>query len=272
MRGRLLLGAFASPAEAARFASRFGPAVVSAVERRWPQARAAFVDGAGPGGAAVEELDRATHDAAADALDLPLLRASLSGRRWRLAKVPLRSLVAQQPLVDMTHVQRMRDRLAMGLLPSLFATDAAVEVNVDVLPGPTIALRSTGGETAVSGAHVHQPDGRGLDLVLHLEPRPNYVSVLHAGDALTVRNGHHRLVAARRAGLDSIPCVVVDADGPAVAGDRPDRFVRAVLTARRPPRVADFDDGSGACIDVELPRRRVTTLVRVEQRVTYETA
>jgi hypothetical protein len=94
--------------------------------------------------------------------------------------------------------------------------------------------------------------------------------VLADGERRLLRNGHHRLFAAWRSGLRTVPCVVVEGEAAALASRIGDGFPAAALGGERPPRFADLADGGPACVDVELRPKRYTLHLRAEREVVYD--
>src|SRR5690348_9612625 len=131
--GRLLLGAFGRAEDALAYARRVSTADEDWLQRQWAPARHAFLAAARNGGKPVPgPLDGTLLDEVTDRLNAPLFSASLKGRRWRLAAVPIDALAAPQPMVNLARVGRMASVLENGLAPLLFPTETALDVKAEV--------------------------------------------------------------------------------------------------------------------------------------------
>ena len=270
-RGRLLIGAFEDAEHAGRFASRVAFIPQERILEQWPQARAAFLGTPRGTVPPATSLEPATVRELTERLEsAPLLCSSLKGHQWRISNVPLADLVTAQPHVNLSRVEMMMDRIKEGLVPLMFPTDTAVQVKTEAADGPTISFISDRRELTFTAARVQRLEGSGaIEVVMRIEPRPNYVSVVDSRGRLFVRNGNHRLVAAWRAGLREVACVVIEGDVSKLFEERWNKLSVAALLFERSPRLSDLADCASGCIEVDLRPRRFVTRVRAEQLSNY---
>lgn len=269
--GVVLIGAFDSEEAAATF---LRPLVScdSAVEdllSRWAEARRAFLDAPDAGDVPALEPDPQARAAVERRLERSLYRESLADKRWSIEDVRLDSLVVFQPMVIRERVDAFGSRCTDDLLDTLFPLSTELDVGMRAAEGPGVTLVSSRGELAVSGVCVRRDGGGALEVVVRIEPRPNYASALRAGDRLLLRNGYHRLCAAWRAGVRTAPLVVIEGDFDGLTARMRAGFSAALLRDARPPRLSDLTDG-GSTITVVLRTRRYETTVRAARNVVYE--
>ena len=254
-RGRFLLGGFPSAEEALEYSERHLATEPAWIREQWPRARAAFLQTRQPlASGRVEEPEPLLVEAIEEILEAPLFRASLASRRWRIGEVPLVALATPQPLIVESRAEALEPGLRGDPIETLFPTTTELGIHPEALPGPAIAIHSDRAELAVSGMRIQRSEDGALELVFRVEPRPNYVSVLEARDSLMIRNGNHRFLVALRAGMRSVPCVIISAEGDEALESRADRFPPAAWSVERSPRLTDFVDDE-VCIDVDLKRR-----------------
>ncbi len=268
-RGRLLLGAFDDCDRAVAFALRVAEVDAGDVRDRWAAAREHFLASPSPAPCAAGPLDDETRVAVEEILAAPLFRATLGERPWSLARAHILSAVTLQPLINLGRVAVMRERFAAGdAIPILFPTTTELDVQPETAEGPTVSFISSRGELAVSGAEIHRPaETAPIELTFRIEPRPNYVSVLAAGDRWILRNGHHRLIAAWESGNADVPIVVMEGRIDALAA-RIDGL-QPVADDGRAATLADFLMPSTATFDVALRPKRYALRLRVERETLY---
>lgn len=266
-RGRLLIGAFSDADRAAAFAGKVAFIRPELVVEEWPGARKAFLSSPRYASEArPAELDAATLGALTERMATALFRSSINEHQWRLENVSLAALLTAQPHVNLSRVALMAERLGDGLVPLMFPTDTALNVKAEASEGPTISFMSDRRELTFTGAQVRRLDGSGaIEIVMRIEPRPNYISVVACEGRLFVRNGNHRLVAAWQAGLREVPCVLIEGEVSKLFEQRWNRLPVDSLLSSRPPRITDLTECGGATIEVDLKPRRFVTRVRGEQ-------
>lgn len=188
----------------------------------------------------------------------PLFRTSFGLQGWRVARVPLASLVVWQPMVD----------APLDEAPPITTEEEVVQA---LLPEPpafhlskgSVAADGQGGVRAVlmSADPNHDLDislddeGAG-GLRIRLRPRTNIAHAMPLNGRLVVLNGYNRLVRLAAAGYTDAPILLLD-QGHHAAGpiaDRPGFLpLQFVTNAPRPPVITDFLDGT-LTIDVPKPQ------------------
>jgi hypothetical protein len=269
--GEILLGAFDSEENAIAF---LRPLVSrdSAVEdlaNRWVEARRAFLSAPDAGDAPLLAPEPQVRSVAEQRLDTSFYRESLADKCWSIADVRLDSLVVFQPMVVRERVEVWASRCAGDLVDCLYPLSAQVDVGVRTADGPEVTLVSSQGDLVVSGARVRRDEGA-VEIVVRIQPRPNYATALHVGERLVLRNGYHRLCAAWRAGVRTAPLVVIQGNFDGLSARMRAGFSVALLAAVRPPRLSDLAGGGSGTITVELRPRRYEITVRAARCVVYE--
>ncbi len=268
--GRLLLGAFDDREHAVAFAQRVAIIEPKVVRARWAAARDYFLASSAPAPVETAPLDDATRGTVEEILSAPLFQSTLGERPWSLASVHAPSITALQPVVNLGRVAVMSDRLGGGdIIPILFPVTTALDVEPETAEGPTVSFISSRGELAVSGAEIRRANETApIELTFRIEPRPNYVSVLAAGEQLVLRNGHHRLIAACQSGHAAVPMIVVEGNVETLAA-RIDGLPPVTKTGVRAATLSDFLAPTEATIDVELRPKRYALRLRVERETVY---
>lgn len=264
-RGRLLLGAFESADAAVQFAAHVRVVDVSCIRESWRAARDAFlatpVEQTEPWGV----LDPELVGEAAERMRAPLFQAALDGKRWEVRAACVASLRVVQPLVRLGWLDKMSAKISQDIVGTLFPLETSLPVAAQKRDGGAIILTDRP-ELAVSSVSLRQDGATGaLEVTLRVEPRPNYVSATTLAGAVVLRNGHHRLLAAMRAGFACVPCVVVDAPVPS----RAYRLPTEVVTSTRPPVLADFAREWAATIEVVLRPRHFATIICSKQQTIH---
>lgn len=270
LHGQVLLGAFEAPEAAVEFLSPIARDFIEAdIARRWTAARREFLDAPDPGVVRPVTTESSDYAEVAKRI-LRSSRDSLAEKRWSIIDFPLDALIAFQPMVVCERVEMFRDRLAGDVLDVLYPASTEIDVGVHAVDGPGISLVSSRGELAVSGARVQRDRSGALEVIVRVEPRPNYVSALRMGDRWVLRNGYHRLCAVWRSGARTAPLVVIEAGSEQVPSRLRGGFSAAVIGAERPPRLRDLAEVSGATFTVPLRKRHYEITVRAARTVHYE--
>lgn len=269
--GEILLGAFDSGEAADAFLRPLALpcAAAEGFAHRWAEARRAFLDAPDAGDIPPSEPDPQARAAVEQRLEASFYREALADKHWSLADVRLDSLAVFQPMVVRERVDVFASRYSGNLLDTLYPLTTQLDVGVRATDGPGVILFSSRGELAVSGARVRR-DESALEVVVRVEPRPNYASALRVGDRLLLRNGYHRLCAAWRAGVRTTPLVVIDGDFDRLSARMSAGFPVTSLKGARPPRLSDLAGGGPATLTVALRPRRYEITVRAERNVVYE--
>jgi hypothetical protein len=269
--GRVLLGAFNDVEQAVAFVERVSTTPGEIVRARWPEARRAFTEAPPIARLPPAPLDERTSRALADILEAPLFARALASKRWRAALVAIDALVVPQPLLNLTRVEALVPRVRKDLTEALFPTTTVLDVTPDTRNASNISFVSSRGELTVSSASLRRlPESGAIEVTFRIEPRPNYVSVLEEGGTLVLRNGHHRVVAARASGLRSIPCVLVAGSIEALAGRMTGALPAAQLRRERPPCIADLAAEGPTSLDVDLRPKQHALRLTTQREVVYQ--
>jgi len=269
-RGRILLGAFPEPESAVEFVERVSTLPSDIARKAWAAARAAFMSAPPISTQLPVALNAEDHHFLEKVLQAPLFAHALSGKKWRLATMSLEAVVVTQPLVDLERVDVLATRVASDPLATLFPTSTALDVATRTNSGPAISFLSSRGELTISDASMRRlPDNGALELILRIEPRPNYVSVLESQGQLILRNGHHRLIAAWGAGMRSVPCVIVHDTIEALTVRMRHALPTSVLIGPRPPLLSHLAEGSLMTLDVDLRPEQHALRVTTDRQVQY---
>lgn len=268
--GRILLGAFDDVETAVAFVERVALTPAEVARVRWPVARAAFLAAPPVIAAPVMAIDPTQRAMIEDVLSAPLFAGSLAAKRWQLMMLPLDSLVIAQPMLNLARIDALRSRVEANPLEAFFPVTTTLDVATRTGAGPTITLLSSRGELTVSGAQLRrEPDNGAIEILLRVEPRPNYVSALHDGGVYVLRNGHHRIAAAWRNGLAAVPCVIVEGSMEALAARMRNGLPPSALRRARPPVLSDLADEGPMSIEVVLRPKEYALNIFAQQEVLF---
>ena len=270
-RGRVLLGAFDDVGSAVGFFNRVASTPIDVARTRWYATRQAFLAASPPAiRTALMPIDQAQRATIEAMLSAPLFAGSLASKRWRLAMLPLGSLIVAQPMLNLARIEALRSRVEANPLEAFFPMTTTLDVATETGAGSIITLLSSRGELTVSGAQLgREPDNGAIEIVLRVEPRPNYVSALDDDGVFVLRNGHHRLVAAWQGGLRAVPCVLVQGSVEALTTRMQDGLPPSSLRRARPPLLADLADEGPMSVEVDLRPKRYALRIAAQHDVVY---
>jgi hypothetical protein len=209
----------------------------------------------------------------------PMVQRTFALTPIDVAVVELDRLVVYQKHINLTHVERIRPRVAaIETAADLFRFSMPYEGRVDP---PTAAGGGPGGWTFKSpsndlrplGAKVLDPkEVSGLDVAgvpthvvaIAVGYGANYFSAAHVDGRLILWNGSHRAYALREAGHTHVPCLMqhvsrrdeLEAMGQPEVSANADRY----LTAARPPILRDYFDDALRLVAHVQPSVRVVQI------------
>ncbi len=251
------------------------PEDVLEVQRRWSGYRAATA--ARPAYRAANPIIKMQDERVVAALCArPDLQALLAGLQWRPAMVNLKKVLSFQRFVNtdgLDHrvaaaLQSEADLLRLCLpdeppLPS----SSAISMDADQRG---ITVTSLNPNLRLAGIKIDQvqvspspglPPVQMLQVGLLVSTSSSYVQVVHYQNRYFLRDGYHRTAGLLRAGISTVPCVLIEARALSELGLQPGLFSHDVIFSERPPRLTDFWDDAVAC-DVAQPAAR--KVVRVQ--------
>lgn len=206
-----------------------------------------------------------------------------AGGSCRFAQVNLKELLAFQPLVRIDDIEDSPIQSGMSgeqLYQVCFPPSPPVaphEVTIEfhnteckiITLDPNIRVFPWGhlpfpGEPQIPGYAMPYP-GAAAPFQMPLIPfplvrHPNYFQVVQYLDRHFVRDGYHRGTRFLRQGIDTVPCLFIQASDLNQLGWKPDFIDLSHLFGPHPPRLSDFWDDTVTCSFVRPPLRFVYTL------------
>jgi hypothetical protein len=199
---------------------------------------------------------------------LPECQAAFPEGNWTAELVEIAKLVAVEPSVDVRYAEGLGGADLDPSNPSsavrlCFAPKHAASFHV--------SLDQSQKSVSISGIHAafevvslrcgQQGDDGPLIVSFMVAAPPNIMVVLRQSGRLFLMSGYHRVYRLMQAGFSHVPCVVRDASGvPLLGPSGPLFFPEPILTAARPPLVADFADPQLAII---APLRATRRVIRI---------
>jgi hypothetical protein len=177
--------------------------------------------------------------------------------------VPLRALLAPQPLADMEYVAELQSNLSAE--PNE-AADFAFSFPEGTIPEPavianTVMFSTPSPSVYVSPVPMYRRMAGGYEVIARVEPRPNYLFVAKIaalGGRLMLINGVHHVLALLSSGRGYAPAIVRNAMVVEELG-LPQTSLLTQVGASRPALVRDF---LGECA-VRVRRRRTGIATQV---------
>jgi hypothetical protein len=196
---------------------------------------------------------------------LPECQAAFPEGSWTAELVEIAKLVAVEPSVDVGYAEGFG---GADLNPSTPASAVRLCFAPKHAAPFHASLDQSQKSISISGIHPafevvslrcgQQGDDGPLIVSFMVAAPPNIVVVLRHAGRLFLMSGYHRVYRLMQAGFSLVPCVVRDAPGLApVSPFGAFFFPEPILTAPRPPLVADFADPQLAIIAPLRARRRV---------------
>jgi hypothetical protein len=196
---------------------------------------------------------------------LPECQAAFPEGSWTAELVEIAKLVAVEPSVDVRYAESLG---GADLNPSYPASAVRLCFAPKHAAPFHVSLDQSQKSVSISGIHPafevvslrcgQQGDDGPLIVSFMVAAPPNIAVVLRHSGRLFLSGGYHRVYRLMQAGFSHVPCVVRDAPGLApIAPSGPLFFPEPILTAPRPPLVADFADPQLAIIAPLRARRRV---------------
>jgi len=177
--------------------------------------------------------------------------------------VPLRSLITPQAVADLDYVDDL-----LYEVPHADDADAnfhfsfpAGSVPEPAVIGNTVMFTTFAPNLAVVPVPSYRTDADGFEIVVKVQPRPNYLYVAtlrNTANRLLVANGVHHVLALLKAGRTHAPALICDAGGIEEIGLPPTTLLSQV-GAPRPPLVADFLEP----VAIPVLRRRTAIAWRI---------
>ncbi len=170
---------------------------------------------------------------------------------YRVMQVPVHQLITPQWFADLDYIENLKQHAPKpGDLEAAldFVFDEGPTLPEPCLSGSGVAFRATHQRIQAVLPPIFRPSGNGgYEVVVRVEPIPNYLQVAKMGARLVIANGVHRATALMQAGWDRIPCLVRDARSLADLGlaNQPGILPEAILLHDpRPPYLSDLFDPS----------------------------
>lgn len=206
-----------------------------------------------------------------------------TGASCRFARVNLKDVLAFQPLVRIDDIENSPIQSGMSEeqlyqacfppSPPIALHEVTIEFNdtgckITTLD-PNIRVSPWGqlpfpGELQIPTFAMPYP-GAAAPFQIPLIPftlirHPNYFQVVQYLDRFFVRDGYHRGTRFLRQGIDTVPCLFIQASDLAQVGWKPDCIDLPHLFGPHPPRLSDFWDDAVTCTFIRPAFRYVYTI------------
>mgnify|MGYP007135462973 CR=1 FL=1 len=194
-----------------------------------------------------------------------------AGGICRIAMVNLEEVLAFQPLVRIDHLETRQlqgsisdDQLYEICFPArrpVSADEVTVEPNpngngytistldpnIRVMPLYSIPGAPDGIVTQLNYPSSSTP----FEMQLFSFPLlrvPNYLMVVHYQDRYIMRNGYTRAADLLSQGIQTVPCMLIEGQNPALIGLRQGMLDLGTIMSARPSRLSDFWDDTVTCL------------------------
>lgn len=217
--------------------------------------------------------------------EMAYLEASIKkmGATCRFARVNLKDVLVYQPLVKIDDMEdepiqndMSEEQLYQACFPSSLPVtfdEVAIEFNDAgckiTTHNPNIRVVNWGaipfpGEFQMPSFNILYPGIEEAFQILLLPfaliRHPNYFQVIQHLDRFFVRDGYHRGTRFLRQGIETVPCLFIQASNLAQLGWKPDMIDLPHLFSPHPPRLCDFWDDEVSCSFVRPALQQIWTL------------
>ena len=168
---------------------------------------------------------------------------------WEFGTVEIDSLVCLQKYIDLEHARKIIEGVDIRSATTtmeFFLTERFLRHGSEVTSSESsnlFAVRAEGPDLRVVRSEQRlDEDGTTRTISYKLGWAPSPTQVVHLDGRHILKNGYHRVYAARASGLTSIPCVLIegsaysDLENPG----QPEFFSQEKVMSDRPPIFADF--------------------------------
>jgi hypothetical protein len=195
-----------------------------------------------------------------------------------VATVDLTRVLSVQKAIRVTGLDERMATLAEGpegllelCLPSEQpSSPARAFADVDgrgvTMSSPNPNLRLAGMQVVQPPAGPDAPPVQEQGLMLIVQLKASYLQVARYGGRHFLVDGYHRAAGLLRAGVTTVPCILIDAESFEQVVTMPGLFSYETVFADRPPRLVDFWD-SEVSDDVARPSVRKVIRVRGDEFV-----
>lgn len=209
----------------------------------------------------------------------PEIHASFAGLDWYPAMVNLQEVLAFQKIIN---TEGLDSRLASAQASKEGLFDLCIPTNQPLPPSGAMVdqdgkaftisslnpnLRISGFQAGTAQMDPNLPSTQVMALTFLVSMGTSYLQIVHYRDRYFIRDGYHRASGLLRAGINIVPCIVINAQSFEQALGQPQMFLPyEVLFGEQPPRLADFWDDTVSCT-VSRPATRKVIRVKGDEFV-----
>jgi hypothetical protein len=270
----LVLWSFIDPPNVQLFLSsltRLEPKEIEGMTVRWQEAAAKRqslppLDQNQPKILAAESASREVSEYFSRMRQTPLFGAISSLQEATFAFVPVDQLINPLVLIDFEYLDSLKPELQStdDLEVARFAMPETLAVPVKAIADPTqrnITFVSNEKTLTVSPMQVTQTD-QGTEVKFIVAGNLSMLMVANHSGRLILRNGIHRAFLLAKMGVKSVPCILINDEGPIpnLPNVAYPTFTSSVLGQPRPPLLIDFFDAE---LCLEVPLLRTHKLIRI---------
>jgi hypothetical protein len=202
----------------------------------------------------------------------PEVRAAFAQVQWTPAVIDLTGVIAYQPVVN---IGSLDDRVAPVLADRFqlieFCLPSGGAQQLETIPDEqSVSLVSANPNLRVIGTAIRpeavtvaqgMPPINAIALISYVYLGPSYMHVVRYRERYFLRDGYHRAAALVKAGINLVPCILVDATRYEEVVSLPGMIAEDRLLGDRPPSIADYwsDD-----VASEISTPVVKKIVRVK--------